>query len=131
MPCTRAKICRGRRKRRYEKAQGGNDREHQAGAPQHTRIEHLVEQLYDVNRRCREEGKLLRMAESSGIKRSEFLQHYIGSELAADWLDRARVLPARGWAKLDERHAGDVAKLRGAIVQIAAETKLPINEFRR
>jgi RNA polymerase primary sigma factor len=55
----------------------------------------------------------------------------MGSELAADWLDRARVLPARGWAKLDERHAADVAKLRSAIAQIAAETKLPINEFRR
>src|ERR1700730_2832638 len=118
--------------RRYEKLKAAMIENIKRVRLNNTRIEHLVEQLYDVNRRLvGEEGKLLRMAESSGIKRSEFLQHYIGSELAADWLDRARVLPARGWAKLDERHAGDVAKLRGAIVQIAAETKLPINEFRR
>ena len=118
--------------RRYEKLKAAMIENIKRVRLNNTRIEHLVEQLYDVNRRLvAEEGKLLRMAESSGIKRSEFLQHYIGSELAADWLDRARVLPARGWAKLDERHAGDVAKLRGAIVQIAAETKLPINEFRR
>ncbi len=118
--------------RRYEKLKAAMIENIKRVRLNNTRIEHLVEQLYDVNRRLvAEEGKLLRMAESSGIKRSEFLQHYIGSELAADWLDRARVLPARGWAKLDERHAGDVAKLRGAVVQIAAETKLPINEFRR
>src|SRR5438132_9474025 len=118
--------------RRYEKLKAAMIDNIKRVRLNNTRIEHLVEQLYDVNRRLvAEEGKLLRMAESSGIKRSEFLQHYIGSELAAAWLDRARVLPARGWAKLDERHAADVAKLRGAIVQIAAETKLPINEFRR
>ena len=118
--------------RRYEKLKAAMIDNIKRVRLNNTRIEHLVEQLYDVNRRLvADEGKLLRMAESSGIKRSEFLQHYIGSELAADWLDRARLLPGRGWAKLDERHAADVAKLRGAIVQIAAETKLPINEFRR
>jgi len=118
--------------RRYEKLKAAMIDNIKRVRLNNTRIEHLVEQLYDVNRRLvADEGKLLRMAESSGIKRSEFLQHYIGSELAADWLDRARLLPARGWAKLDERHAADVERLRGAIVQVAAETKLPINEFRR
>ena len=39
-----------------------------------TRIEHLVEQLYEVNRRLvTDEGKLLRLAENVGIKRPEFL----------------------------------------------------------
>src|SRR5437660_323720 len=118
--------------RRYEKLKAAMIENIKRVRLNNTRIEHLVEQLYDVNRRLvADEGKLLRMAEGSGVKRSDFLQHYIGSELTANWLDRARLLPARGWAKLDERHAGDVAKLRGAVVQIAAETKLPINEFRR
>ncbi len=118
--------------RRYEKLKAAMIDNIKRVRLNNMRIEYLVEQLYDVNRRLvADEGKLLRMAESSGIKRSEFLQHYIGSELAADWLDRARLLPARGWARLDEGHAADVAKLRNAIVQIAAETKLPINEFRR
>src|SRR5437899_6313996 len=118
--------------RRYEKLKAAMIENIKRVRLNNMRIEYLVEQLYDVNRRLvADEGKLLRMAEGSGIKRSEFLQHYIGSELAADWLDRARVLPARGWAKLDEKHATDVAKLRGGIVQIANETKLPINEFRR
>jgi RNA polymerase primary sigma factor len=118
--------------RRYEKLKGAMIDNIKRVRLNNTRIEYLVEQLYDVNRRLvADEGKLLRMAESAGIRRSEFLQHYIGGELAADWLDHARVLPARGWARLHERHAADVAKLRAAIAQIAAETKLPINEFRR
>jgi RNA polymerase primary sigma factor len=97
-----------------------------------TRIEHLVEQLYDLNRRLvSEEGRLLRLAEGSGIRRSEFLPHYLGDELAADWLERAGALPGRGWARLVERHSEDVARHRAAIAHIAAEAKLPIAEFRR
>src|SRR5712691_4838582 len=97
-----------------------------------TRIEHLVEQLYALNRRLvTEEGRLLRLAEGSGIRRSEFLPHYLGDELAADWIERAGVLPGRGWARLVERHAEDVHKHRAAIAHIAAEARLPIAEFRR
>src|SRR5712691_9601485 len=97
-----------------------------------TRIEHLVEQLYDLNRRLvTEEGRLLRLAEGSGIKRHEFLPHYIGDELSADWLERTGALPGRGWMRLVERHADDVARHRTTVVQIAGEAKLPIAEFRR
>ncbi|HEV2334096.1 MAG TPA: RNA polymerase sigma factor RpoD [Stellaceae bacterium] len=96
------------------------------------RIEHLVEQLYALNRRLvTEEGRLMRLAESNGIKRGEFLPHYLGDELAADWLERAGALPGRGWVRLVERHAEDVHRHRTAIAQIAGEAKLPIAEFRR
>ncbi|HEY9010967.1 MAG TPA: RNA polymerase sigma factor region1.1 domain-containing protein, partial [Devosia sp.] len=47
-----------------------------------SRIESLVEQLYDINKRLvRLEGRLLRLAESYGIKREDFLKAYYGSEL--------------------------------------------------
>ena len=96
-----------------------------------TRIEHLVEQLYELNRRLvGEEGKLLRLAESAGVKRLEFLQHYMGSELEADWLERVAALLGRGWARLVEKK-DDVAQHRAVIAQIATEVKLPIAEFRR
>ena len=97
-----------------------------------TRIEHLVEQLYELNRRLvTEEGRMLRLAESAGVKRAEFLQAYMGDELSGDWLERVGALTGRGWAKLVERHADDVARHRAAIAQIAGEAKLPISEFRR
>jgi RNA polymerase primary sigma factor len=97
-----------------------------------TRIEYLVDQLYEVNRRLvADEGRLLRLAESAGIRRSEFLQQYFGNELAGDWLERVETLPGRGWPRLIERHAPDVARLRADIARVAAEAKLPISEFRR
>src|SRR6266404_3997376 len=96
-----------------------------------TRIEHLVKQLYELNRRLvGEEGRLLRLAEKVGLRRREFLEHYMGNELAADWLERVGVLPDRGWACLPDK-APEIAKHRTAIAQIAAEAKLPIAEFRR
>jgi RNA polymerase primary sigma factor len=96
-----------------------------------TRIEHLIEQLYDLNRRLAgEEGRLLRLAETVGLRRREFLDHYMGNELAADWLERVGALPDRGWACLPDK-ALEIANHRSAIAQIAAEAKLPIAEFRR
>jgi RNA polymerase primary sigma factor len=97
-----------------------------------TRIEYLVDQLYDVNRRLvADEGRLLRLAESAGIRRSDFLQQYFGNELAGDWLERVETLPGRGWSRLIERHAADAVRLRANIARISAEAKLPISEFRR
>src|SRR3954453_13422325 len=97
-----------------------------------TRIEHLVEQLYDLNRRLVvEEGRLLRLAEKDGVNRTDFLQRYMGDELSADWFERVSALPGKGWAKLADRHPQEVVKHRSAVAQIAADAKLPISEFRR
>ncbi|HEX3537323.1 MAG TPA: RNA polymerase sigma factor RpoD, partial [Stellaceae bacterium] len=97
-----------------------------------TRIEHLVERLYDLNRRLvGEEGRLLRLAETAGVKRAEFLQYYLGDEMSADWLERVSKLPGRGWAKLPDRFGAEITKHRAAIAQVAQEAKLPISEFRR
>jgi RNA polymerase primary sigma factor len=118
--------------RRYEKLKAAMIENVKRVRLNNTRIEHLVEQLYDVNRRLvADEGRLLRLAESAGVKRQEFLQHYFGHELAANWPDRVGFLAGRGWPRLIERHEADVAKLRAAIAQIAIEAKLPISEFRR
>src|SRR5260221_7973967 len=61
------------------------------------RIELLVDQLYDLNRRLMGvEGRMLRLAESCGVKRQEFLKNYFGNELAPNWLDAVKKLPGRG-----------------------------------
>ncbi|MGA8754806.1 MAG: RNA polymerase sigma factor RpoD [Stellaceae bacterium] len=118
--------------RRYEKLKARVIEEVKRVRLNNTRIEHLVEQLYDVNRRLlAEEGRLMRLAESAGVKRAEFLHQYFGNELCGDWLERVAVLPGRGWARLVERHRDDAARLRSQVAQIALEAKLPISEFRR
>ncbi len=73
----------------------------------------------------------MRLAESDGVDRADFLQHYMGDELSGDWFERVRALPGKGWAKLADRHGEEVAKHRATIATIAGEAKLPISEFRR
>ncbi|MEE8538702.1 MAG: RNA polymerase sigma factor RpoD, partial [Woeseiaceae bacterium] len=96
------------------------------------RIEQLVEQLYDLNKRLMGlEGKLLRLAEKQGVKRQDFLDHYFGRELDPRWLSRVKRLKGKGWAKFAEKRADEVKDIRKHIAEIAAETGLPITEFRR
>ena len=118
--------------RRYEKLKAKVIEEVKTIRLNNTRIEHLVEQLYDLNRRLlSEEGRLLRLAEGAGVKRAEFLHEYFGNELSRDWLERVAALPGRGWPRLVERHRDEAARLRGQVAQLALEAKLPIAEFRR
>jgi RNA polymerase primary sigma factor len=118
--------------RRYEKLKAAIIEDVKRVRLNNTRIEDLVEQLYDVNRRLvGDEGRLLRLAEGVGVRRSEFLQQYLGNELSPNWLERVGTIPGRGWARLAEKHCADVEKLRTGIAQIAGEAKLSIAEFRR
>jgi len=96
------------------------------------RIEHLVEQLYGLNRGLiTAEGKLLRMATNSKIKREEFLEHYRDAELDPGWMKRVAKLSGKGWKRFTTRYGDDAKDVRGTIAEIANETGLPIGEFRR
>ncbi len=97
-----------------------------------SRIESLVEQLYDINKRLvRLEGRLLRLAESYGVKRESFLEAYYGSELEQNWIDTVATLTGKGWAEFARREADTANELRGDIQTLATETGLDIAEYRR
>ena len=97
-----------------------------------SRIESLVEQLYDINKRLvRLEGRLLRLAESYGVKRENFLEAYYGSELEQNWIESVATLSAKGWAEFAKREADTANELRGDIQTLATETGLDIAEYRR
>jgi RNA polymerase primary sigma factor len=52
------------------------------------RLEQLVQQLYTLNRRLMGiEGRILRLATDSGLKREDFLARYAGHELDRNWLN--------------------------------------------
>jgi RNA polymerase primary sigma factor len=96
------------------------------------RIEELVDQLYDLNRKLIGlEGRMLRLALDCRVKREEFLERYRGHELAPDWLDQIERLPGKGWRTFIDRHGAEVTELRRQVGCIAGETALPIAEFRR
>jgi RNA polymerase primary sigma factor len=96
------------------------------------RIESLVETLYDINKKLLGyEGRLLRLAESYGVPRDDFLGEYQGNELDPNWLRRVGRLKKRGWADFIHDERGMVKDIRSEIHRLAAETGLEISEFRR
>ena len=96
------------------------------------RIEQLVEQLYDFNRKLiGYEGKLLRMATNSKIKREDFLGQYRDAELDPDWMRKVSNLPGKGWKRFTTRYGNDVKEIRGGIAEVSQQAGLPIGEFRR
>jgi len=95
------------------------------------RIEALVEQLYAINKRLMGlEGRLLRLADSYGISRSEFLKAYFGSEMRPDWGDQVKALGVR-WTKFADNDAGQISDIRAEIGGLAQETGVPIDDYRR
>jgi RNA polymerase primary sigma factor len=96
------------------------------------RIDSLVEQLYEINKRLvSHEGRMMRLAESHGIPRDEFLKHYQGSELDPRWLNRISKLSAKGWKSLVAKDKEALKTHRAEIQKLAAETGLEISEFRK
>ncbi|MAW82260.1 MAG: RNA polymerase sigma factor RpoD [Parvularcula sp.] len=96
------------------------------------RIEALVEQLYDINRRLMAlEGKLVRLADSYGVNRQEFLADYIGAELDPEWFDRISQKTGKGWQNFVKKAESQVVNIREEIGELATETGLTVQDFRR
>lgn len=95
------------------------------------RIEEMVDQLYSLNKRLLTlGGRVLRMAETYKIPRSDFLNEYMGQELEENWLERASTKDKK-WAKFAAAEASAVANIRDQVSEIASEAGLQVAEFRR
>ncbi|WP_137130272.1 RNA polymerase sigma factor RpoD [Rhizobium sp. FY34] len=96
------------------------------------RIDSLVEQLYDINKRLvQNEGRLLRLAESYGVKRDSFLEQYQGAELDPHWMKSISNLSARGWKDFARAENHTIRDIRQEIQNLATETGISVTEFRR
>jgi RNA polymerase primary sigma factor len=96
------------------------------------RIDALVEQLYEINKRLVGfEGRLMRLAESHGVSRHDFLKAYLGSELDPLWLNRVSKLSAKGWKSVVAKDKDKIKQHRHEIHALAGETGLEIGEFRK
>ena len=96
------------------------------------RIDALVEQLHEINKRLvGYQGQLMRLAESHGVSREDFLKNYLDSELDPLWLNRASKRSATGWKNFIARDKDRIKELRTQIQLLATETGLEIGEFRK
>ncbi len=96
------------------------------------RIDALVEQLYEINKRLVSlEGRLLRLSESYGVTRDDFLRQYQGYEMDPKWILRVSKLGSKGWKGFVAGEKDAIRDLRGDIHGLATETGLEILEFRK
>ena len=95
------------------------------------RIDQLVQQLYGMNKTLLGlEGKILRLAQSRGIARADFLENYFGAEEDPQWLENVST-KSKKWSDFVEKEQKDLKDLRLKIQEVSKTASLPIAEFRR
>src|SRR5262245_52626202 len=96
------------------------------------RIESLVEQLYSINKRLvAHESRLMRLADSFGVPRQDFVDEYFGNELDQTWLDRMATSGNQKWVQFIRHERKQIDQIRADIHALASETGLDITEYRR
>jgi len=96
------------------------------------RIDQLVEQLYDINRKIMSlDTGMVKLADQARVNRQEFIAEYRGAELEPGWLDRVGGLKSRGWDQLVTRYRDKVEEIRAEMAEVGQYVGLDISEFRR
>ncbi len=96
------------------------------------RVEELVEQLNELNRRLMGvEGKLMRLALNARIKREDFLETYQHSELDPNWIEKLEAKKDKHWTNFVKENRDEIVALRNSLAEMSKECGLPISEYRK
>ena len=89
----------------------------------------LLDQIYGLNKKISNiEGKLLRLAEKSGIKRLDFLSKWQDGKIYFTW--KNVVSTNKAWKKFFDENKNDVEELFNSINEFISKVNLPIKEFK-
>ena len=64
----------------------------------------------------------MRLSESYGVAREDFLKQYMGGELDPRWLNRVSKLSAKGWKNFVAKEKDRIKEIRGMVHDLAAQT---------
>jgi len=121
----------GSEERKYQKLREELTAEVESVQFHQAKIEYLVDQLYSFNRRLTAlGGQMLRLAERHKVQRKDFLDRYVDHELDENWLQTVGSLDKK-WAAFASNEAGAVDRIRTEMSEIAQQTGMGLNEFRR
>ena len=96
------------------------------------RVEELVEQLNELNRRLMGvEGKLMRLALNARVKREDFLEAYQRSELDPHWVEKMAEKKDKHWQNFINDNRAEITELRNSLAEMSKECGLPISEYRK
>ncbi len=89
----------------------------------------LLDQIYGLNKKISNiEGKLLRMAEQSGIKRLDFLTKWQDENIYFSWKDT--VSSNKTWKRFFETNNDEIDEIFHSINEFVSKVNLPIKEFK-
>ncbi len=95
-------------------------------------VEELIEQHNETNRVVANiERGLASHADASGVKRDQFLSHFVNHNFNAEWLSDLKKLTDKGWKKFIENYEADLSKLIQSVEDIERRVSVPFSEFRR
>jgi len=95
-------------------------------------IEALMDHLYDLNKKLlMREGKLLRLATDCGIKREEFINHYLMNEGKDNLIKSISSSQEKGWVKFSNSYKDTIIQIASDIKEIEMASEVPVSVFRR
>ena len=93
-------------------------------------IEALMESLYELNKKLLvREGRMLRMAISSGVSRELFIESYLNFNFEKNWIQTLLSQKDKNWEKFINKNHIEINKLIDEIkeIQMASELSLLLN----
>jgi RNA polymerase primary sigma factor len=95
-------------------------------------IEEIVDALYGYNRRIVNlESDFLRLAESNGVERKEFLSQFFGKSLVDEWLMEMEEKGSKAWKKFIDSQRNDISDIQEDMQEISEDVGLPVQEFKK
>ncbi|MGN0929767.1 MAG: RNA polymerase sigma factor RpoD [Alphaproteobacteria bacterium] len=95
------------------------------------KIAEVMDEMVDKNRKLLSlEGKLLRLAENSRIKREDFLEKYSESGLTDAWIKKISKISSKDWKRFTTVHIDEIYRIKEEMDKISGETGLPIAEYK-
>jgi len=95
------------------------------------RITELLDEMTEKNRKLLSlEGKLLRLAENSRIKREDFLEKYRETGLTDAWIKKVSKITSKDWKRFTTVHIDEINRIKNEMQAIKEETGLPLKEYK-
>ncbi len=95
-------------------------------------VEELTSRIYEINKRLFEtEAQVMRLAESAGVGRKDFVKYYANNEMNQKWLDEVGKLRTKGWKDFVANHRVEVENIRTKVFGVGHEVGVDVTEFKR
>eukprot|EP01037_Dinobryon_pediforme_P015688 gene15688-15840_t len=95
-------------------------------------MEELIDQHNELNRVIANmERSFAMQADAAGVKRDQFLKHFLNQAFNEQWLNKLKELNDKGWKKFIETQEASLQKFVQSIKDIEDRIHVPFAEFRR